>query len=62
MDGRVLIEALRGAKAAPAEKPAELHAERDLGENTWRQTLSLTTVGKTTYLIKGTGSQRPKSR
>jgi arylsulfatase A-like enzyme len=60
MDGRVLVEALTGSKPAPAVGTQELEAQSDLGEFTWRQTLRLTTVGKTTYLVEGNGGRLPK--
>jgi arylsulfatase A-like enzyme len=60
MDGRVLVEALADAQPAPAVKTQELEAQRDLGELTWRQTLRLTTVGKTTHLVEGNGGRIPK--
>jgi arylsulfatase A-like enzyme len=60
MDGRVLVEALTDAKPSPAVKTRELEAQRDLGDFTWRQTLRLMTVGKTTYLVEGNGGRIPR--
>ena len=60
MDGRVLVEALADSKPAPAIKTQELEAQSDLGDFTWRQTLRLTTVGKTTYLVEGNGGRIPR--
>ncbi|MBA3650288.1 MAG: alkaline phosphatase family protein [Chthoniobacterales bacterium] len=57
MDGRVLTEALRGSKSTPEAKPQEVVAQRDLGDSTWRQSLRLTTVGTTTYIIEGCGER-----
>ncbi len=57
MDGRVLTEALRDAKPAPAPKATELVAQRDLGDATWRQTLRLTSVGETSYFMEGNGAR-----
>ncbi len=61
MDGRVLTEALRGSKSAPEAKAQELVAQSDLGDSTWRQSLRLTTIGTTTYILEGSGerSRRP---
>ena len=55
MNGRVLVEAFVGRKPNPMIKTQELVAQRDLGGSTWRQTLRLTTVEKTTYLEEGNG-------
>jgi predicted AlkP superfamily pyrophosphatase or phosphodiesterase len=55
MDGRILTEALAAAENAPTAVTHELKAERPLGATTWRQTLRLTTVGKTTYFVEGNG-------
>ena len=55
MDGRVLTEALRDGKPAAPARDEKLVAERKLGDATWRQTLRLTTVGKTTYFVEGNG-------
>jgi arylsulfatase A-like enzyme len=55
MNGRVLEEAFVGRKPNPTIKAQELVAQRDLGGSTWRQTLRLTTVEKTTYLEEGNG-------
>lgn len=60
MDGRVLVEALVDSKPAPATRTQELEAQRDLGDFTWRQTLRLTTVGETTYLVEGSGARIPR--
>jgi arylsulfatase A-like enzyme len=57
MDGRVLVEALADSQPAPAVKTQEIEARRDLGDFSWRQTLRLTTVGKTTYLVEGNGGR-----
>ncbi len=56
MDGRVLTEALRGAASTPAEQTQELKAQREFADATWRQTLRLTTVEKTTYFVEGNGT------
>ncbi|MGI9172970.1 MAG: alkaline phosphatase family protein [Chthoniobacterales bacterium] len=61
LDGRVLHEAMRGASSAPAAKTHELVAQRDLGDSTWHQTLRLTTVENSTYLVEGNGERRPKT-
>ncbi|CAN5440629.1 alkaline phosphatase family protein [soil metagenome] len=64
MDGRVLTEALHGSKSAPAGRPQELVAHSDLGDSIWRQSLRLTTVGKTTYVVEGNGgrvSKKPRA-
>ena len=55
LDGRILSEAFRDAKSSPAAETHQLVAERKLGDSTWRQTLRLTTVGKTTYFEQGNG-------
>ena len=60
MDGRNLKEALRGETASPTVRTEELEAHCDLGDSTWRQTLRLTTVGKTTYLVEGNGGRDSK--
>ena len=60
LDGRVLTEAFLDAKSAPATVTTELKAERPLGETVWRQTLRLTTVGKTTYFVEGNGGRTAK--
>jgi arylsulfatase A-like enzyme len=60
MDGRVLQEAMRDTKARPAAATEELEAHCDLGDSIWHQTLRLTTVGKTTYLVQGNGGRLPK--
>jgi len=60
MDGRVLGEALADSKLAPTVKTQDLVAQSNFGDSTWRQTLRLTTVGKTTYLLEGNGKRVPK--
>lgn len=62
MDGRVLTEALIGGSPAPAAVTDEMKAERSLGKTIWRQTLRLTTVGKTTYFLEGNGGEEAKPR
>ena len=62
MDGRVLVEALADSQPAPAVKTQELEAQRDLGDFSWHQTLRLTTVGKTTYLVEGNGGRIPRKK
>lgn len=57
MDGRILSEALVEANDAPSAVTRELKAERALGAATWRQTLRLTTVGKTSYFVEGNGGR-----
>jgi arylsulfatase A-like enzyme len=57
LDGRVLTEALADGKPITTIKVEELVAQRDLGDSTWRQTLRLTTVEKTTYLMEGNGGR-----
>jgi arylsulfatase A-like enzyme len=57
MDGRILSEAFPEADDAPTAVTHELRAERSLGATTWRQTLRLTTVGKTTYFVEGNGGR-----
>ncbi len=61
MDGRVLSEALVDAKDVPSAATHELKSERPLGDMIWRQTLRLTTVGKTTYFVQGNGGPVPKN-
>ena len=60
MDGRILVEAFREAKGSPAARTRELEAQRDLGDSAWKQTLRLTKVGKTTYLVEGNGGRVPR--
>ncbi len=57
MDGRILAEALRGSKEEPTQKPNELITKRNLGDTIWRQTLSLTSIGRTTYILEGNGGR-----
>lgn len=59
LDGRILAEAFRDSTAKPVAQIEELVAERGLGATTWRQTLRLTTIGKTTYFAEGNGSRQP---
>ena len=61
MDGRVLREALRDGAAAPESHTRKLEAQRDLGAvGTWRQTLSLTSIGPATYVDEGNGGLAPR--
>ncbi len=61
MDGRVLREALRDSAAAPESHMRTLAAEHDLGGvGTWRQTLSLTSIGPATYVDEGNGGLAPR--
>ena len=57
MDGRVLVEALRNSESTPTTEPRELKAQREFDDSTWRQTLSLTTVGKVSYFLQGNGGR-----
>lgn len=59
MDGRILKEALGGITAEPTATSQSLVAHRDLGEAVWRQTLSLTSIRGTTYLLEGNGQRTP---
>ncbi len=52
-DGRILTEALRDAASVPIARTRELNAERKFGDHVWRQTLTLTSVGKTIYIAEG---------
>jgi arylsulfatase A-like enzyme len=56
MDGRVLTEAFRNGKPAPAANSQTIEAQ----SGSWRQTLRLTTVGETTYFLEGNGGRLPK--
>ncbi len=60
MDGRVLTEALRDSEFTPVPESHELQAQREFGEFIWRQTLSLTSVGKVSYFMEGNGARTPK--
>lgn len=62
MDGRILTEALRNGRSAPQPQAGEWEAQRNLGDAIWRQTLSLTTVGKTIYFLEGNGERHPISQ
>ena len=62
MDGRVLTEVLRDSPMEPPLSTRDMKASRDLGEVSWQQTLSLTTVGKTTYFLEGNGGPVPPER
>jgi arylsulfatase A-like enzyme len=62
MDGRVLLEALRGAPNEPPVRAAEWESHRDLGQSTWRQTLRLTNVGHVTYFLEGNGRRTAKKK
>ena len=55
MDGRILSEAFRDGKPAP---PAASHT-LESRNGAWHQTLRLTTVGETTYLVEGNGGKEP---
>ena len=59
MDGRILTEALRDAREMPPQSSKQLSAQRNLGKTIWRQTLSLTSIGGTTYFLEGNGSRIP---
>lgn len=59
MDGRVLVEARRDSDSTPTTETHELEAQREFGDSTWRQTLSLTTVGKVSYFLQGNGGRTP---
>ncbi len=53
MEGRVLTEALRNGKPAPAAESRELSAQSER----WRQNIRLTRVGRTTYIDEGNGQR-----
>jgi arylsulfatase A-like enzyme len=57
MDGRVLEEAFPDGKPAPEEKSKRIEARR----GDWRQILSLTTVGHTTYFLQGNRAPQAKT-
>jgi arylsulfatase A-like enzyme len=59
MDGRVLREALVGARKPPTATEKTLEAQRDLGGSTWRQHLRTATVDGVTYLMEGNGAAAP---
>ena len=52
-DGRVLTEAFSDKEPAPTSKSQTLEARN----GTWRQTLRLTKVGRTTYFMEGNGGR-----
>jgi arylsulfatase A-like enzyme len=55
MDGRVLVEAMKG-KAAVKSETKTIEASGKVPAGTWRQRLTISKVGTTIYLDEGSGA------
>jgi arylsulfatase A-like enzyme len=56
MDGRILSEAMTGARAPQERETKKIEATKHFRSGTWRQSLQISRVGSTVYLDEGNGA------